>query len=199
VADEILQVHPHCLMFFVDDTGHEDFADPNFPVFGLGGCALLPAAIDQNLRQPWRRMKERHFGGLDVPLHASELRSPSRDQLAALAHFFREQVFGRFAVTMTTESRLPIGICARCRKPPRRSLLATGRTFIRAPVPGDAAVCVQAAGWFSQENAKARASSPPPLRGRDRKGGMRRDPTDLGTGCLRLRVAVGRDVEPLTV
>jgi hypothetical protein len=106
----VLQVHPHCLMFFVDDTGHEEFADHNFPVFGLGGCALLAAAVDPNLRQPWRSMKERHFGGADVPLHASELRSPSRGQLLALGQFFREQTFGRFAVTMTAESKIPPGL-----------------------------------------------------------------------------------------
>jgi hypothetical protein len=34
---QILQVHPHCLMFFVDETGHEEFAEPKYPVFGLGG------------------------------------------------------------------------------------------------------------------------------------------------------------------
>jgi hypothetical protein len=39
-------------MFFSDETGHEDFADPNYPVFGIGGCAVLAAAIDQNLRIP---------------------------------------------------------------------------------------------------------------------------------------------------
>jgi hypothetical protein len=46
---EILTVHPHCLMFFAYETGHEDFADPNYRVFGIGGCAVLAAAIDQNL------------------------------------------------------------------------------------------------------------------------------------------------------
>jgi hypothetical protein len=89
-------------MFFVDDTGHETFADPSYPVFGLGGCAMLAAAIDPVLRAPWRAMKDRHFGGADVALHASDLRDPSPQQLAALAEFFRLQNFGRFAVTMTT-------------------------------------------------------------------------------------------------
>jgi len=106
---EILRVHPHCLMFFVDETGHEEFADPKFPVFGMGGCGLLAAAIDQNLRQPWRDMKARHFGGADVPLHASELRRPSDQQIAALDHFFRTQEIGRFAVTMTRDVELPDG------------------------------------------------------------------------------------------
>jgi hypothetical protein len=52
-------------MFFTDETGHEEFADPNYPVFGLGGCAIPAAAIDLNLRQPWREMKarQRHAEG----------------------------------------------------------------------------------------------------------------------------------------
>jgi hypothetical protein len=106
---ERLIVHPHCLMFFVDETGHEAFADPQYPVFGLGGCALLAAAIDPVLRTPWRNMKAVQFGGADVPLHASDLRNPTPQQLEALGAFFRNQNFGRFAVT-TTPSGLPPGI-----------------------------------------------------------------------------------------
>ncbi len=97
-------------MFFVDDTGQEEFADPKFPVFGTGGCAILAAAIDQSLRQPWRDMKTAHFGGADSPLHASELRSPTNEQVTALGQFFEKQVFGRFAVTMTRKAKLPDGI-----------------------------------------------------------------------------------------
>jgi hypothetical protein len=107
---EILQVHPHCLMYFVDETGHEEFADPEFPIFGMGGCAVLAAAIEPVLRQPWREMKARHFGGADVPLHASELRSSTEDQLTALNEFFERQQFGRFAVTMTRKTELPDGV-----------------------------------------------------------------------------------------
>jgi hypothetical protein len=94
-------------MFFVDETGHEDFADPEFPVFGMGGCGLLAAAIEQNLRSPWRAMKARHFGGPNVPLHACELVNPSGEQLGALSDFFRTQTFARFAVTMTRTTDLP--------------------------------------------------------------------------------------------
>jgi|SRR5271165_441288 len=104
---EQLVVHPHCLMFFVDETGHEEFADPNYPVFGFGGCVLLNAAIDRNLRQPWQAMKAAYFGGADVPLHASDLRRASPEQQQALGAFFRNQEFGRFAVTMSRQSTLP--------------------------------------------------------------------------------------------
>src|SRR5262245_38767521 len=87
-------------MFFVDETGHEEFADPNQPFFGMGGCAILAAAIDPVLRTPWRARQARHFGGPDVPLHASELRNPTAEQVDALNAFLRTQHFGRFAVTM---------------------------------------------------------------------------------------------------
>jgi len=108
--DGRLQLHPHCLVFFVDETGHEEFADPHYPVFGMGGCGLLAGAIDGHLRNPWREMKARHFGGADVPLHASDLRNPTPDQLSALGRFFETQPFGRFAVTMTRNTELPAGI-----------------------------------------------------------------------------------------
>jgi hypothetical protein len=107
---EVLEVHPHYLMYFVDETGHEDFADPNFPVFGMGGCGLLAAALEQNLRGPWRKMKDRHFSGADAPMHASDLQAPSHEQLTALNEFFEQQTFGRFAVTMTHKTELPSDI-----------------------------------------------------------------------------------------
>jgi uncharacterized protein DUF3800 len=54
-------------MFFVDESGHEEFADPNHPVFVLGGCAIMMAAIDSVVRLPWRELKNSHFGGADKP------------------------------------------------------------------------------------------------------------------------------------
>jgi hypothetical protein len=109
-TDEVLQVHPLCLIFFIDETGHEEFADPEFPIFGMGGCGLLAAAIDQNLKRPWRQMKDRHFGGADVHLHASDLKAPTDEQVAAIANFFGSRPFGRFAVTVTTKTKLPDGV-----------------------------------------------------------------------------------------
>jgi hypothetical protein len=110
VIDQRLLVRPDCLMFFIDETGHEAFADPKYPVFGIGGCAVMAGAVDTVLKQPWRAMKAKHFGGADVPLHASDLRTPTPEQLLALSSFFREQQFGRFAVTITPACRLPAGI-----------------------------------------------------------------------------------------
>jgi hypothetical protein len=108
--DRQLLVHPTCLMFFCDDTGHEDFRDRKYPVFGIGGCAIMAGAIEPVLKQPWRAMKTQHFGGPDVALHASELRNPTQPQLDALNRFFREQEFCRFGVTITPACKLRAGV-----------------------------------------------------------------------------------------
>jgi hypothetical protein len=90
-----LKVHPHCLLFFVEKSGHEEFADPNHPVFALGGCALLASAVEPALRAPWRKLKDDFFGGANKPLHAGDLRSPRDGQLQALGDYFRKQAFAR--------------------------------------------------------------------------------------------------------
>jgi hypothetical protein len=69
----------NCLLFFIDETGHETFADKNYPVFGLGGCAINSSSAAAVIAEPWRAMKAAHFGGEDVPLHANELRSPTTE------------------------------------------------------------------------------------------------------------------------
>jgi hypothetical protein len=104
---ENLQVSPTCLMFFCDETGHELFADPAFPVFGFGGVAIMAGAIPQTISAPWRKMKAEHFGGADVPLHAADLRSPTTTQIAALTRFFKFQAFGRFSVALTSKTTVP--------------------------------------------------------------------------------------------
>jgi hypothetical protein len=104
-----LQVGPNCLLFFIDETGHETFADKNYPVFGLGGCAINSSSAAAVIAEPWRAMKAAHFGGEDVPLHANELRNPTTEQLDALSKFFREQQFARLAVTMSKSAVLPTG------------------------------------------------------------------------------------------
>jgi hypothetical protein len=104
-----LLVGPACLMFFADETGHETFADDRYPVFGIGGCAVISSAADTEINTPWREMKAKHFGGPDVPLHAADLRAPTEAQLSALAAFFNDRKFARFAVTMSRSTKIPDG------------------------------------------------------------------------------------------
>lgn len=109
-VESTLKLKPRCAVFVMDETGHESFADPNYPVFGIGGCAFLAGAGDSVLTHPWRTMKAEYFGGVNTPLHASDLKNPSKEQLDALSGFFQLNKFGRFAVTMTRGTQLPSGV-----------------------------------------------------------------------------------------
>lgn len=99
---------PDALVVFVDETGHERFADPEYPVFGLGGCATFVAKYGEVVRDPWEEMRAQHFEG--ESLHASEMHDASQEQLEAIGTFFREQEFIRIAVTLAAETEIPDGV-----------------------------------------------------------------------------------------
>ncbi len=107
--DPRLLVGPTCLMFFLDETGHETFADSRYPIFGIGGCAVISSAADAEINTPWWEMKAEHFGGADAALHAADLRAPTEGQLSALASFFKDRKFARFAVTLSASTKIPEG------------------------------------------------------------------------------------------
>lgn len=92
-----LDIPDSALMVGIDDTGNDFFLDRQFPVFGLGGCAIMARDYFRYLDDPWRDMKERHFGSRNTKLHAADLRSPSEEQLGALEGFFTKLPFFRFA------------------------------------------------------------------------------------------------------
>jgi hypothetical protein len=96
---------PACLLVAIDETGHEDLADHNYPYFGVGGCVTLVAECHQQVRNPWAQMKADHFGGSRAPLHAAGL-NPTPQQAASLGAFFTDNTFGRFAVITTAQTAL---------------------------------------------------------------------------------------------
>lgn len=100
------------LLVGIDETGHEEFADSQHPVFGLGGCAVLIRHYWELIDEPWRNLKAEHFGGAEVALHAADLRGLTPDQLEALGQFFANQPFFRFATmaasTLSNETGLPL-------------------------------------------------------------------------------------------
>ncbi len=96
---------PSCLLVAIDETGHEELADRSYPLFGLGGCLTVVADYHKQVDGPWAALKERHFGGARVPLHAAGL-NPNPEQAAALGNFFRDQMFGRFAAITTDRTEL---------------------------------------------------------------------------------------------
>lgn len=91
------------LLFFIDETGHENFADTNHPVFGYGGCAVLGRDYHSQVVEPWRRMKAQYFGGASKPFHTKDI-TISRRRFSALSTFFLRP-FPRFAA-MTKRSTI---------------------------------------------------------------------------------------------
>ena len=69
------------LLIVIDDTGQENFKDPNFKVFGLGGCAFLVRDYQRLIEKPWNEMCQRYFPEVKRPMHAADLRKPSTAQL----------------------------------------------------------------------------------------------------------------------
>jgi hypothetical protein len=93
---------PSTLLVAIDETGHEAFADPHYPVFGLGGCACVIGDYPRLIRDPWRAIKDRYFGGADKPLHAVDVKRSPQEALGAVSGCFRNP-FGRFAAVTTDE------------------------------------------------------------------------------------------------
>ena len=94
---EILALEPSCLMVFIDETGSDSLSDKRYPIFGLGGCAVLVSDYEKLISIPWDNLKNDYFGGADKPLHASELKSPTPQQFKALNDFFKDNSFFRIA------------------------------------------------------------------------------------------------------
>ena len=90
-------LEPSCLMVFIDETGSDSLSDKRYPVFGLGGCAVLASDYEKLIGIPWDNLKNDYFKGADKPLHASELNSPTPQQLEALNDFFKNNNFFRIA------------------------------------------------------------------------------------------------------
>lgn len=77
----------------IDETGNEDFRGSS--LFGFAGVAGFGSELRRASVQ-WGRMKTRHFGSEESPLHASgEKMKPS--QVSAVGDFFQASPLKRFA------------------------------------------------------------------------------------------------------
>jgi hypothetical protein len=101
----MLDVRPGMLVCFIDESGDEGLSDPNHPVFGMGGCAVMAHAMALHLDLPWRGMKARHFGGEHVPLHAAR-RQLTETQATAIGTLFRRRPFMRFAAFVSRDTTM---------------------------------------------------------------------------------------------
>lgn len=95
-----LSIEPNSFVLFLDETGHENLNDPKYPIFGIGGCAIMGDDYNNIVRKPWRQLKDDFFGNPDFPLHAAESQNFTKEQVKAIADFFITQTFSRFAAVM---------------------------------------------------------------------------------------------------
>jgi hypothetical protein len=102
---------PHTLLVALDETGHEELADPRYPIFGMGGCVIPVRAYWNLIHHPWLAMKQRHFGDLAAPLHAVDVaRAGTPEQKAAIGSFFARMHFPRVASLLTERTRLELPV-----------------------------------------------------------------------------------------
>ncbi len=107
-VSETATFSPGDLVFFIDETGHEKFADPRFPVFGFGGIALMADKLDNDVRSPWRKLRRAIRGSETAPLHASDLTQAEIEQHApAIGEFFRDGRFARLGVSCSDSTISP--------------------------------------------------------------------------------------------
>lgn len=111
MPDEELKPKANSLLVFIDETGIEDYSDPNNPTFGRGGCGVLGADYRTLLKKPWRKLKREKLGGANKPFHATDFErsKPRMAQIAAINRFL-QQPFWRFAAMSDARTKLPPGI-----------------------------------------------------------------------------------------
>jgi hypothetical protein len=96
------------LLFFVDETGEETLSDPRYPVFGLGGCAVMARDYARLVAGPWRTMKLKEFGSFETSMHAAE-GNFTATQIAAIAQVFKKGEFYRVVAICAKSSRIGSG------------------------------------------------------------------------------------------
>lgn len=94
------------LIVGLDETGHERFADRNYPIFGIGGCAVRASEYEYILKVPWQEVRAKIFPGLEKPIHAAEIDQLSSEKAAILGDFFTKGNFGRLATIVSERALL---------------------------------------------------------------------------------------------
>ena len=101
-----LSVSPDCIVFFIDETGHEELAEGHH-VFGMGGCAALARDLDRLVRIPWRQIRRAVAGDENAPLHATDINARlTKEQQKLIGSFFTENEFRRIGVASTVNTKL---------------------------------------------------------------------------------------------
>ena len=106
--EQQLNITPKMLAVFIDETGNEDFSDPNFPIFGRGGCAIIGASYQRIVEKPWLSLKKQILGSATKPFHSVEfaLTQPNKLKIEAINQFVKSR-FHRFFTFNHLETNRP--------------------------------------------------------------------------------------------
>jgi hypothetical protein len=99
--DGEMRLGENTLLVALDDTGHEEMVDDRYPVFGIGGCAVLVRDYQRLIEIPWNWLCKKHFGNVERPIHATDhFKNLTKEQIESLNAFFQTFHFFRIAVTV---------------------------------------------------------------------------------------------------
>lgn len=99
-----VQIEGNSLLVFIDETGNEYLKDKEYPIFGLGGCAVICKEYNNSIRKTWNKMKDIFFDGKENKLHAKDLFQPKKIQINAISDFFKKNKFARVAAVMSNKT-----------------------------------------------------------------------------------------------
>jgi hypothetical protein len=113
IVEEHPRYMPGTLMVFIDETGHEEYADPSYPVFGRDGCMVMGSEYNNRIVRPWKKLLQEIDWG-NTPFHTSEfvqrLRSLDKatcDSRIASINQLARHGFYRFGVTTNSKFEFP--------------------------------------------------------------------------------------------
>lgn len=97
-----LELSDSTLVFAFDETGQEDFKDPNYSLFGVGGCAFMVRDYQRLIEFPFEYMYVNFFSEFERPIHITEIKNKlEHKHFYALNHLFLNFQFFRIANIMT--------------------------------------------------------------------------------------------------
>ncbi len=109
--DNTIQIDGDTLLIFIDETGGEYLKDKEFPVFGLGGCAVPAMFYKKVIDEPWKNLRRKLLGDDKKVLHASDLQlnSVPKEHLDAIGNFFINSQFKRIAAIISEKTKVDGG------------------------------------------------------------------------------------------
>ncbi|CAG0964536.1 hypothetical protein FLAV_00887 [Flavobacteriales bacterium] len=106
-----IELGENTLVFALDDTGHEEFKDRDYQIYGIGGCAFLVKDYQRLIEIPFNYTCSKYFPDLKRPFHTTDvIRTITKEQIEALNHLFQKFMFFRIAniITSKTDNRADI-------------------------------------------------------------------------------------------